>query len=118
MSIGQVAGGGGHGFALGGLVVEGTVIGGRLIGGTVTGGSVTGGFTMGGTVTGGRLIGGLTIGGRVMGDFGCFPLGLCFGLPQEPHPTIGLAEEIKSMKTMRRAENLEESMLVFFFSLC
>ena len=119
------------GVSTGGTVTGGTVTGGR-IGGTVTGGTVTGGL-IGGTITGGRVIGGFTIGGRVIGGFtiggrvtggfttGPFgPLGLCFegGLPQEPQPKMGVAEEIKSMEMKRRALNLEDSILLFLSLLC
>jgi hypothetical protein len=80
------------------------VTGGFTIGGTGSGGRVTGGFTIGGRVTGG-----LTIGGSVMeplGVLGC----LFFGLPQEWHPRIEVAEEIKIMQMKRRAEIFVESM--------
>lgn len=109
VSMGQVSlvGGVGQGFPLGGLVTGGTVPGGRLIGGTVTGGRSMGGLTIGGT-TGGNLIGGFTRGGKVMGPLGDFPLGfrcLC-AFPHEPHPRIGVTEEMKSMQIKRRADIL------------
>lgn len=108
--MGQVSlvGGVGQGFPLGGLVTGGTVPGGRVIGGIVTGGRSMGGLTIGGTI-GGKLIGGFTRGGKVMGPLGDFPLGFrCLGgaFPHEPHPRIGVTEEMKSMKIKRRADIL------------
>ena len=98
-------------------------MGGVSTGGTVTGGTVTGGRVIGGFTIGGRVIGGFTTGGRVIGGFtvGLFgPLGLCFegGLPQEPQPKMGVAEEIKSMEMKRRALNIEDSILLFLSLLC
>lgn len=114
---GTVTGGSGSGSVTGGLTIGGRVTGGLTIGGSVTGGftmggRVTGGLTMGGNVTGGRVIGGFTMGGRVIGPFPGFLLGLWglgAGLPQEPHPRIGVAVEMQSMQMRRRALILEES---------
>ncbi|PTB87329.1 hypothetical protein C9925_01815 [cyanobacterium G8-9] len=60
-------------------------------------------------------MGGRVTGGLIMGSLGCLGLGvLCLGggLEHVPQPRMGVSEEMKSIQSRRRAEVLDDSMVM------